>query len=197
MKTEITYKIIIISLIMIIAFIFLDYINILSIIKLKTENFNFDFLNIIINTIIVIMLYLITYFLIDKENIRKNNTQKDILKSLLKETYKECINYINILDYETLSKYIVPKIDFNSTTENIISKNIKNNAFSNHDTIIELFKIGIVSIDNFNTYIEIRKDYFSYVTFVITFFDAPDKTTPLKNELLKKLCIAIKKIESI
>ncbi len=181
---------------MIIAFIFLDYINILSILKLKSENFNFDFLNIIINTIIVIMLYLITYFLIDKENIRKNNTQKDILKSLLKETYKECINYINILDYETLSKYIVPKIDFNSTTENIISKNIKNNAFSNHDSIMELFKIGIISIDNFNTYIEIKKDYFNYVTFVITFFDAPDKTTPLKNELLKKLYIATKKIES-
>lgn len=196
MKKTTIPKIIIGFSILMIIFICLDYINILSIFNLKAENLNFDFLNILINIIIVIMLYIITYFLIDKENIRKNNTQKDILYSMLKKTYKECINYINILDYDTISKYIIPKIDFNIPEEDKISKNIKNNTFSNHNDILELFKSGIVPVDKFNSYIDIKNSYFSYITFVITFFDAQDKIITLKNDLINKINAEIKKIES-
>lgn len=187
MKKTTIPKIIIGFSILIIIFIFLDYINILSIFNLKAENLNFDFLNILINSTMVIILYIITYFLIDKENIKKNNTQKDILDSLLIKTYKECLTYINILDYETISRYVVPKIDFNTPGESEISKNIKNNTFSNHNDILELFKTGILPVEKFNSYIDIKNSYFTYITFVITFFDAPDKTIDLKNNLINKI----------
>ncbi|MDU2162170.1 hypothetical protein [Intestinibacter bartlettii] len=71
-----------------------DFMNISSVIDVPFENINLDLWNILI----AIILFIITYEIIDRiENNRKTN-QEEIAAVLLKETYKSCCEYIKLID---------------------------------------------------------------------------------------------------
>lgn len=191
MKNDKKIKItILVSLVLIAVFVLIDFSNIFSTIFSKL---NWTFLEIIINNVILIMLFFITYFLIDKRNMDKNdekmNNQEYVLKQLLIETYTECIKTIELLDNnEVLSRYIVPKVDFNKTdSDNFVVTNLKNSSFKNENIILELFKEGIFSTIYLRNYLRIKNEYQEYISIRITFFDREELTKSSRLKLGKNL----------
>lgn len=199
-KDKIVSKIIITiltSLILIVITLLIDFFNIFSTISCEL---NSSFLEIIINNIILIMIFIITYFLIDKRNMDKNeekkNNQEYVLKQLLVETYTECRKTIELLDNnEVLSKYIVPKVDFNKTDfDNFVVNNLKNSPFKNESTILDLFKEGIFSTIYLHNYLRIKNEYQEYISIRITFFEREELTKSSRIKLRKDLNLEFKSL---
>lgn len=183
-------KTIFISLVLIVIVILIDFFNLFSTISCKL---NSSFLEIIINNIIIIMMFIITYFLIDKRNMEKDEekrkNQEYVLKQLLVETYSECKKTIKLLDdNEILSKYIVPKVDFDKTDlDNVVVINLKNSPFKNESTILDLFKEGIFSTIHLHNYLRIKSEYQGYISIRITFFDKEELTQNSKKKINEDL----------
>ena len=165
-------KVVCIFLISTIIVLILDYFNIFNFI---TKNLNFDFLNIFINSIIVIFIFVITYILVEQKSfdIQKDIEQKKIkvLVTLLLRMYYKCIENINLLqNQELLEKYIIPKCDFNSTNDPFVN-NFKNYPFDFENRAIDLMQTGIMDVEYLDNYLNIKDLYRKYIDMRITFFD--------------------------
>lgn len=88
-NNKLVFLIILISLI-IIGMIIFDYFNILYKNNIIISNFNIDVWDIIVNLMVVITLYFITYKKIDKKLIEQANNKRDIAYLLLKKAYFSC-----------------------------------------------------------------------------------------------------------
>lgn len=174
---------------MIIIYLIADFFNIFSFI---TKELNLETLGILINAIVVVFVFLITYSLVNKKTFEheqeiKNNKIR-ILDILLKGTYKKCSDVLNIIENEEmLKKYIIPKIDFNNSIDPMI-ENLKNLPFESEKYIIELFSSGISNEEKTKKYFEIRDLYKKYINMRITFFDIEKcKSTDEQEELYNLL----------
>ncbi len=169
--TIIKFSLIAILIILIVGV--LDYNNTFGNITMKL---NFDFLNIFINALVIVFMFIITYLLIERktfdneEKIEKN--KRGMLLLLLEKVCDECLSQIKMLDeQEMVEKYLIPKINFNST-DNIIIENIKSKPFEYENRIINLFSDGILDKKYFKNYMNIKDCFESYVQWRITLFDA-------------------------
>lgn len=197
-KNNFILKIIItvlISIITIIIILTIDYFNIFSHISSKL---NSSFLEIIINNIVIIMIFLVTYFLIDKRNMEKEAERKDnqkyVLKLLLIETYNECKEVIELLDRdEILRRYVIPKVDFNKTdADNVVIINLQNDPFKHENIIMELFKEGIFSKMYLQNYLKTKRNYQGYISNRITLFDDKKILEYSKEKLIKNIELELK-----
>lgn len=184
---------IMISIILSIYLIILDYINLPSLLGLNMLNINWDFCMGILNIVVVIMLYVITYQKLDKRTIEREKNKKEISILLINECYQECIKYVEFLSEETVEKYIVPKIDFNSTDNKII-RNLIDSPFANENIIMDLVKDGQITKQRIKKYFEIKGIFSQYITMRITFFDKSDYYEPIRKQLFHKINIEIKNL---
>lgn len=174
---------------MIIIYLIADFFNIFSFI---TKELNLETLGILINAIVVVFVFLITYSLVNKKTFEHEQEIKNnkicILDILLKGTYKKCSDVLNIIENEEmLKKYIIPKIDFNNSIDPMI-ENLKNLPFESEKYIIELFSSGISNEEKTKKYFEIRDLYKKYINMRITFFDIEKcKSTDEQEELYNLL----------
>lgn len=194
---NIKLKIIItITLILLIFIVYLtcDYNNILSKKGIDVSRLNFDLLGIFVNSIIVIGLYLMTYFLIDKKNIQTRNNQEEIIRYMLKNDYNACLNYLKLmsdnLTIERISKHIkgdvlLYKDDFFMNYINI--------PFENYQNITNYAIQGIVSRELLEKYYFIKRSYKEVVTGIISFSNMGKDVTNALNEGKENLISEIKK----
>lgn len=150
----------------------LDYNDTLGFISVKL---NFEFLNIFINALVIIFMFIITYLLIESKTISHEeiivNNKKEFLILLLEKVCDECLSQIEILnDQEMIEKYLIPKIDFNATNDSII-KNIKIKPFEYGSEIINLFSDGIIDKKYFSNYMKIKDCFERYIQWRIILFD--------------------------
>lgn len=184
MKKEFIIKPIILFTIAIISLFLLDYFNVPALLGLKTSNLNLDFYMDLLNILIVILLYIITFKTLDKKALEREKNKNEISMLLLRVCYQECMKYIYWLNQETIEKYIIPKTDFNSTEYNgTICDNIQKSPFINENIIMDLVKDGQIAKCNMEKYFEIKERYMGYISTRITFFDAPQMYEPLKTDL--------------
>ena len=192
MKKTLTVSITVIILITI-----LDYMNLpSSFLGLKVSNMNWDFYMGSLNVIAVVVLYVITYKVLDQREIKKEKNKSEIAATLLKDCYEQCNFYLKMLNEETVDRHIIPKIDFNSTAPSIINK-LVNIPFDNENIIMDLAKDGQITKQQITSYFDVKQKFNNYVTMRITFFDAPDIYIPLKEELSEFINIEIKKINHL
>lgn len=184
---------IVIYIILIISLIIFDYINLPSLLGLNMFNINWDFCIGILNIVVVIMLYVITYKKLDRRTIEREKNKKEISILLIRECYQECIKYVELLSQETVEKYIIPKIDFNITDNKIIC-NLKDIPFANEKIIMDLVKDGQITKQRIEKYFEIKGIFSQYITMRITFFDKSDFYEQLKNQLFREINIEIKNL---
>lgn len=169
-----------ISIIMVlIAYLILDYVNVPSLIGLKPNNINIDMFGILINTAVVLILYVISFYYIENKQNEKDANARDTVDILLKKTYQECLSNLNFLDNkEMLEKYIIPKIDGDKLdSENKAVNNLQILPFSSFDAIVDLATNGYVEKKKFDDYLDIKKEYKYLVSVKITFFDLVDPKT--------------------
>lgn len=177
--------------ILIISLIILDYINLPSLLGINMSNINWNFWIGILNIVIVIMLYVITYKKLDERTIEREKNKKEISILLINECYQQCINYIELISQETVEKYIVPKIDFNSTDNEVI-RNLQDSPFENENIIMDLVKDGQITKQRIEKYFEIKEKFNQYITMRIIFFDKSDYYEPIKKQLFNKIDIEIR-----
>ena len=158
--------------------IIVDYCNIPSQLGIGIENINFDLFGIFFNAFIVVSLFIITYMLIDRRQLQKDENAKAVAYELMLISYKKCNDQLQLLDdQDILLKYIVPKIDFNKPdSEDIISINFQNAPFSEYTSLLQLAMNGILTGEELNKYNEVMRLYKSYVCLRITFFDIEQYT---------------------
>lgn len=149
----------------------MDIFDFPSIIGINKGTLNLSLLNIMVESTIVIVLYLISYYYVDnKENEKKINSKNTAVISLIK-IYKECDYLLQLLDNKYVVKqYVVPKVDFDSKND-IIINNFKNNPFSLSNTILELSINGFITKEELNQYLFIKQEYQYLANAKIIFFD--------------------------
>ena len=169
--------------------IVLDYFNLPSILGFKMSNVNYTLIDTVLNVSVVISLYIITFFLIDKRQIRKDDNAKGTADILMLSAYNQCKELSKIVDTQSwLERYIVPKIDFNKTDlDNRVILNLQNNPFAEHSHILLLAENGAISRGDLMKYLEIMELYKSFISLRITFYDINDATTDKQKEFRSKI----------
>lgn len=173
----------------IVVVIVLDYFNLPSILGFKMSNVNYTLIDTVLNVSVVISLYIITFFLIDKRQIRKDDNAKGTADILMLSAYNQCKELSKIVDTQSwLERYIVPKIDFNKTDlDNRVILNLRNNPFTEHSHILLLAENGAISRGDLMKYFEIMELYKSFISLRITFYDMNDATTDKQKEFRSKI----------
>ncbi|MBQ7766526.1 MAG: hypothetical protein IJ397_06775 [Lachnospiraceae bacterium] len=173
-------KIIISVILVLIAYLVIDYVNIPLLIGVSPNNINVALFSIFFDTSIVLILYVISFYYIDNKQNEKDANARDTVDVLLNKTYQECLSNLNFLDNrEMIGKYIMPKIDGNKTdSENKVVNNLQTLPFSSFDAIIDLASNGYVKKEKLNEYFDIKKEYQYLISVRITFFDLVNPQTP-------------------
>ena len=183
-----TKKYILIFIIFTLVYLIIDYLNLPTLLNIYIDNINSNLLDVFINSIIVIILYLITYLTIDKRTIEKSKNKKDVYKQILINMYSECIQTLNLIHDENILNKIIKQVDGNAPIiENKIVNNLMNLPFENKDTILDFAKSGEIDVNTFQRFLNIQSDYRKYINMLIICFDRQEYIETLKVELLKKL----------
>ena len=173
----------------IVVVIVLDYFNLPSILGFKMSNVNYTLIDTVLNVSVVISLYIITFFLIDKRQIRKDDNSKGTADILMLSAYNQCKELSKIVDTQSwLESYIVPKVDSNKTgLDNRVILNLQNNPFAEHSHILLLAENGAISRGDLMKYFEIMELYKSFISLRITFYDMNDATTDKQKKFRSKI----------
>lgn len=167
----------------------LDYLNVPQLLGISVRRINMDLFSVFLNTAVVVILYIITYYFVDKRQIQKDANAKSTANILLLNTYQECLTNLRIVaNTEILRKYIVPKIDFNDTIkqEGVLS-NLQNFPFQFKDKILELAEAGYVERETLENYFHIQKEHRELIYMKITFFDLTNPQTSEQIELCSEI----------
>lgn len=186
---------IIIDIIFLFLILFSDYKDFYSNIGIDVSNFNLDALNITLNIFFMLLLYLITFIVIDSENIKRKNNQKNILKIALISTYKTCLDYIKLFDDPDAIEKFKDKIDPNKPEyENKVVLNMKSIPFEEEKLLNEFATNGVFEEELFKNYLDIKHKYKSYISLVSVLYDRVDLIKKGRDELVNLINIQIKKI---
>lgn len=175
-----------------IAYIVIDYVNLPKILGLDITNVNMDLFGILFNSFVVVLLYIITYFVIDKKQVEKEDNAKRTAYILMSLSYESCKDTILLFDNnEIICKHIVPKVKFSETYDNnLIIQNIENKPFSEYEHVLQLAENGHIDDKRLEQYLRFMNDYKTYISLKITFFDIDSAKTPelveLKNHIKTK-----------
>ena len=168
-----TLNIIIPILISLLAYLFLDYLNIPTLVGLTPANINSDLFGILFDAAIVLILYVISFYYIENRQNEKDENARDTVNVLLQRTYKECLDNLLLLDNRAMIKeYIIPKVDGNKpNSENPVIHNLQTLPFSSFDALMDLAMNGYVKKEQLNDYLDIKQEYQHLVGFKIVFYD--------------------------
>ena len=192
MKKKVYQVVILIGVLPFVMFILLDYLDIPSFMGLSITSLNYDLFGAVLNAFVVIVLYIITFIVVDKRQIKKDENAKQAASILLLYTYKQCKDTLTLVnDQKVLDTYIVPKVDFNKTdVDNLVTMNLKNMPFVEHSKILDFATTGAIDASRLERYYQIMNRYKSYISLRITFFDIfkynGSEHIELKNTILGK-----------
>lgn len=186
MKKLSVKTILILSVLMFVLFLIIDFLNIPTLIGVDTATVNWDLFLGLLNFWVVVLLYIITYKKIDKRNLERENNKEDLANLLISSCYNECREYLKLYTPETIEKYILPKVDFNSTSNKVVT-NLQEAPFANENVIMDLAKDGQIKKEQIEGYFKVKDKYRVFVNSRITFFDAPHIYDPVLKELAEAI----------
>ena len=148
-------------------------------------NVNMDLFSMIVNTLVVVALYIISFYTIEKRQIQKEINAKTTASILMKATYKDCSETLDLLNNkEMLKRYIVPKIDFDKTLLELpIEQNLINQPFNSFEQILQLAEGGHIESTALERYLNIKKEFRFVVEMKITFFDIDSVENKTKDQI--------------
>lgn len=177
----------------------IDYNNCFSDLGHDITNYNFDVLSIVIGNGVVVVLFVITFILLDRRNIQKEENKRRVALIMLKSIYTHCSETIDkFSDHQfvvdvTSSRFLEKSDDIEAKKQHFVRL-----PFSeNNESILSFSQDGILHGDEIDTYIQIKKQYTEYIgSFWIN--ASPIELWCIdyhKEELIKQIKTAIEKIE--
>lgn len=149
-----------------------DLFDVFSKIGINVPELNMDFISLVVTNAIVVILFIVAYHYVDKRSIKAMENKRELGLHLLKKTCDSCEAMDNSLSVEIIKQFVVPKVDFNATKNDLVD-NLRNAPFSFDEQIMGLFSDGTLTKDEFDLYIELKSAYGIAINTRITFFDAP------------------------
>lgn len=168
------------------AFILLDYYDVPSSVGLHVNSLNYSFWDAIINAIIVITLYIITFIIVDRRQIKKYENAKNTVGVLMLYSYEKCEDVLKTLDNQhQLDTFIIPKMNYDeSPYDNSIIRRMQEFPFAEYQSILDFAVNGSVTGNELKTYLKIMNNYREYVLNRITF---PEIGKDSNNHELKRI----------
>lgn len=165
-----------------------DVTNFPSFVGINVFALNWNVASIVIGNIIIIGLFLSTYFLFDKRNITKENNQREIAVLTLQLVYDTCREMIDLFSNDATAENAAKKCDFNKLEfQDPIMQQYLNIPFDNHADIVGFAKSGVITAKEYGSYLKIRKNYKSHIRMKIAFFDCKDFSCYKKKELISHI----------
>lgn len=175
--------------------IIIDYNNGLSKIGLRVTNFNWNLIGILVDTLTLLLIFILTYLLIDSYNIEKNENKKKIVKKLLKNDYEACLRYLKILSDKKQLVYICNKVDRDKLLwENRVLLEYIDTPFDNEKMIVDYASQGVVDNDLFQNYNRIKNTYKDFFVGIVCFNDIDERINNVFDDWNKRLNEDINKI---
>lgn len=185
-KTTLFKKIYLLLLVPIILIV-MDFLNLPSY-MFNMGKINWDFSSSVINSVVVIILYLITYIVLDRRTAEKEKNKNKICILLIRNAFEEAKSQAELLSSEIIEKYLVPKVDFNAVLINdemIIQ--VSNVPFQNDKLILELAKDGQISEEILSGYFKVKASYQSFINVSVTFFDVEGINKKMRTQLFDNI----------
>lgn len=190
--------IVIITIVCMITALLLDYFNVFSCIGVNTSRLNWDFLSLVVGNIVVIALFLITYFLVDARTIQKDKNQLMTAYLILEGTYEECLTMVELFGRDDCRRSAASKCDGSKLVfDDRVHMHYMNFPFENEAIIYSCAHAGIINKDILKEYTDIKHEYQRYISMSIIFFDAYDRCKPLEKKLSERLAITIQSLKKV
>lgn len=188
--------VVILAAVAIVSLCLLDYFNVFSRIGVDISNMNWDVISLAVGNIIVVLLFLITYLIVDSRSIQREKNQLMTTYLTLLGIYERCKDMVDIFNKEDLRLRAVQKCDGDKLlSEDKSHMRFLNYPFENESAIYDLAGAGILSKTVFEEYITIKKHYQKYINVSIVFNDHYDQFKPVEAEVSKELKSAIEKLK--
>ncbi|MBQ8836959.1 MAG: hypothetical protein IJ002_05590 [Clostridia bacterium] len=173
-----------------------DYFNVFANIGIDTANINFDFLSIFISNLIVILLFVITYLIVDARNIQKEKNQQETAYITLMGIYERCKDMVELFSQEELRNKAVEKIDGDKLLfDDKPHMHYLNYPFENETIIYSFAGSGVFSKSVFEEFVLIKKEYQKYINVALIFYDHYNEIKQIEINLSNQLSNAIEKIK--
>lgn len=183
-------------IIIFLAVLMIDYFDVPSRIGFNVGNMNMSLVGIVAGAFITLSLFIITYYLIDQWNVRKNKNKQEIAMHVLKETYRSCKEDLELISEPLILNALVKHTDFDKANdETSPSVRYAKLPFSNESILMQLCSDGIVSAHQLECYLNLKTEYQRHCERQVTFFDAPEVTIITKMKVLEALSKAEKSLE--
>lgn len=162
-----------------VIYVVMDLFNISQKLNIPISNINMDLFGSAASAAVVFAIFFLTYNEIDARQIEKENNARDTADVLIVDTYKECLNTLDLVENrENVEKYIVPKVDFDKQLKDDETLTyLQNSPFSNFDKIIALAEDGYLSKEKLKDYLWIKNEFAYVVSGKIIFYDIEDAKT--------------------
>ena len=146
------------------------------------------------NILTAFIVFSLSYYLIEKWNLRSNDNKREIAKLFLKRTYNSCKSNLQILHGGTIP-ILVNKTDFNAYyNRNSPADRYSDISFENEEVIMAYAKEGFITSEEIDTYLEIKAHYKQHVSLCVTFFDNQKMVQPTKADLEEELDKALQEL---
>lgn len=165
--------------------VILDYFNISQIIHIDMSNFNWDFLSIFAGNLVVVGLYYLTYWLIDRRNIKRAKNQERNVKKVINSVYTECRKNIALLENEIGIVEVLPDVQSDSHIYVAdVMERINKTVFAMEPFIYDAVNNGVVAESELETYVNIRSAFIQYVSYRALLFAEKSKGRELEKNSL-------------
>lgn len=182
-------NVILISVILLVIYLFLDITNFFCVWDLKVSNINDGLFSTLLNVSVVVVLYIISYLVIDKRAIKKEKNAKDVVDVLIEDTYKKCKDMLEDLnDRSFVQEYIWPKLSPEKPIfEDKFLKHLTDSPFSSHETIMQFCISGVIEKTYINEYLYVKSIYEVLLRKRIIFIDLVTPENEKQVRLLKEI----------
>ena len=132
-----------------------DYCNILSVIGFNMSNVNTLAISTLINATVTVGIFVFTYCMIQRWNLKKQENQEKIAHEILKKSYESCKSYLDILSKNDFQELLTRN---NETSQNLTDI-VKQIPFGNEDMLLPFCHEGIITVEELSIYLSIKNDY--------------------------------------
>ena len=161
----------VISIIMLVSVLAADYFNLPTKLGIDTSSLNPDVWSIVLGIIATLLIFLLTYSLIEKHQVRQNENRLETAKVLLNATYCECIASLDMLKKNGDALILVRQYKAANNEGNRYTR-FEDEPFENYQAVLQICSEGGLSKELLKEYLLIKQLFQGYVS---AFLDAkPD-----------------------
>ncbi len=160
MKNPAIIGAIILSVLFLVVYGAFDLADVPTKLGIDMGNINTDILAIVVNVVVVIALYAITYLTIDRRQMEKEDNSKKTGKILLKDAYTTCLGNLQVIEKEGVLKACaaMPNPD-GPNPAHPTEEMLKNSPFESNNMILQLASEGNILPEDLETYLTIQVEF--------------------------------------